>query len=503
MKITSYGNGKAIFTGAEKITGWINQGGNIWAANVTGKIINHVIVNNELKANGRMPKIVNDLNRAQNYYSVTSSSNTSSIICSNLIGSPNLVGANCFVKGEMNSLEKRTITNFNSSTGSITLDTPVKTLDTGDLFFVNNHVNLISTENDWYYNPAKNLLLIYSTTTPINIRAITQEGNAIHLEETSDISIENIEFNGFMNNSIYIENGGGFIIKNNLFKNMYKDVIFGSYKITTVEVSENTFLNITNTSVNISGESGLNLTFNNNYIENVGLLSQLNHLGYAITTSQGTGFVMYKGNASGNVIKNTGYKGISFYGGGTLMNNYIENPCLSGADGGAIYTYEHSRYGSAGTISNNILINTAPFSGTYDWQVFGIMCDQSSQDVVVTKNSISGFYHNIFMNHGARNTYTHNNLYNAFKGSVLLKVLDGYSLVNELNVFNYNNIYNEKTNHDPVKIYNAKNTSISYISLDFNKYFNPLKSSSLYVVVPGSAVYETLNSWQKRSGQDG
>lgn len=192
VTIDSYGTGeKPIMTGIKSITGWTNIGGNIWAHQDDGfsDEITNVFIGGTRALIGRYP--------ASSYRSATGGSN--STLIDSALTNPDGYWDGCELV--IRYYDWATGISRASSYANKTFNFPIYYQDeetgyyysvaNGKQYFIQNHVNCLSVQNTWAYNPTTKTLYIYSTSEPVNVTANFGD-DLFYIEDAKYISIKNI-----------------------------------------------------------------------------------------------------------------------------------------------------------------------------------------------------------------------------------------------------------------------------------------------------------------------
>jgi len=412
ITITSYGSGKAIITGGEKITGWTYTGNNIWRSTVSNKV-HQIFKNGNVLSQARYPKIKDDFTPESNYYQITSTTSNTVFKCSNLIGMPNLIGASIQIQSAAWRFTSCKIKSFNSGSGQITLEkAPTHPIDIGDNFFVINDIDLLDTDGEWFYD--KDKLYIHSTSAPTNIVGNTLDGIGVEIEKSDNITIENLSIRYYTEKGINAEKSNNLRINNNEFLYCYEYGIRTKSSPNTT-VTNNYFKGGMRNGISLN-EWNANTYFSNSMIRNNkifehGMLKQATARNFDIPQTinlHGSGDTMEY-----NDIQKVGYNGVRIYGSNvTVQYNFIKDFCLTAHDGGAIYSQANSFNGTTvdgGVIKNNIIINRDLGDKWFD---IGIYADDRSKNIQILNNTVSLSKDGIYLHNTKNVTLKGNSVYN-------------------------------------------------------------------------------------------
>lgn len=414
VTFTNYGIGEnPIITGSPIFNGWVNSGGNIWSVETVNDVF-QLFKDNVPLTNGRYPFLVNNYANFDNYLVVTSSSSSSVFVCEDLIGHSDLVGATAHVNYNAYRSAARKITAFNSSTGQITIESALPgVINAGDLFYVNNHMNLLNTQNDWYYNSISKKVFIYSSIIPNDISGSTVDANGMDISSSSYINVDGLTIFGFNRNGIEINLSSNIKISNSEIEYCYNIGIVNSGNSLNNVMENNTIIGSNFEGIRTRGN---NATIENNLITEIGMLSNITYANISEVGSGGKGLsILANTSVKNNSLINIGYIGIApGLGESVIQNNYIKNFCLTVHDGAAI----HIGYGGQESATNSSLINNIIDSYIElpkTWQCMGIYLDDNTHDILVQGNTVINALSNIYLHNASNNTVKYNKLYNSKK----------------------------------------------------------------------------------------
>ena len=500
ITLTTYGIGYAIIKGTKELTGWTLEQGNIYVADVpTNWNIYNLLINNIAKPNARIPDISGKYSTNKNYFRVTSKVSSTKFICTDLVGLTNITGATIHIQGKPWALEAKRVIAFNGATGEITIDSP--TLDPfGDIvhFFINNHKSFLSRQNEWHYDSKNQKLYLFSTNLPANISVSLLNEDNVVLDNCSYVTIEKLHILGNNKSGIWIADSDDIIVQNSKIE--YTGVYgINIYESPNCKLLNNEIKGITDTGLSVSSKNSL---IENNHISDIGIAENFSYHGTK-TAYVGGGVITYKTSiVRYNTIEDVGYNGLGIYGINSLAeNNFIKNTCLTAHDGGAIYTHGWSKYPANGTsINNNIIINEVLINEK--WESHGIYCDDDSNDIVVSGNSISGYYHNLFLHNNQRNTFMNNTSYQSLIEGILVRK-DFNGIDSKDNQVKKNEIYLERKMYPPLKVENSIQKNIDLAVFDDNRYYNPISDKSVNLMTTSINKLYDLLSWRTLSKFDG
>ena len=505
ITFSSYGSGeKPIITGFTDVTSWTNLGNNIWESTSpvsTLSTLNMVTINNVNTAMGRWPNA--DAGNG-GYATLESHSGSTSITDNQLMETPyNWTGADIINKVAFYILNRSTITSHTNGTLTFSPATNYSPKD-GWGYFIENSINTLDQQNEWYYNPTTKKISIYSSTQPSSVK-IASVSNLFTVHG-SYITIDGLSFSGSNNNAIYNQTGD--IYRNLIVQD--SDIYFSGengikLKMLYARILDNTITDSQNNGIHFTQQVNTdNLYITNNTITNSGQLAGMN-----INNSDGStlsGIAIANKNYATiqyNTILNSGYNGIGINGSNSIIkNNFIDTFCNILDDGGGIYTYESSNH----LITENIVLNGigqryGAVTTTYN-QAEGIYLDYLTNGHEVSYNTVTSSRIGIFT-HGSNLNVHHNTSYNNRTYQMLeYDNVGGVDAVN--NLINNNILVSKSTAQKSIEIdYPLGNTS-SIGTLDYNYYARPIDDTSTIRVwaIGDSASNYNLAGWQALLGKD-
>ena len=294
-------------------------------------------------------------------------------------------------------------------------------------FFIQNHKNTLKRHGDWYYDKVEELIYLrtdYSVIGDNNIKVPYIRNGAV-LNNTCNIKIEGISFEGYAEAAVTIENSDN--IKLN-------DVLFQLIGINAIVVSETkrfsstgcTFNRISNNAVDISQSDSC--WIEKCSFKNIGHLAGIGSPGNgnynALNLVDNVNVIV-----SENIFDTIGYIPVSVVRSDSnrIFKNIFSNYCLIKQDGGAIYFWNSSC--DYGTINNNIILGVDKQSVSYKEnfeKIHGIYIDDRSSNYEIRQNSIKSNYSGIFIHNSDNIVVQRNNL---FDNQVNLLFVEGGSIV--------------------------------------------------------------------------
>ncbi|MFD1316857.1 right-handed parallel beta-helix repeat-containing protein [Namhaeicola litoreus] len=509
ITISSYGSGEVpIITGARSIGAWVRESGNLWSTSSQNNVY-QVFKNKDVLSNGRYPKIKNDFSTVENYVEVSSKSSNTVFFAKELIGLPNLAGANIQIQSNDWVFSSRKIVDFNSSTGRITIDSaPSTAVDVGDHLFIVNHKNLLSKEGEWSYEENSNKLYLYSSNSPQNIVINDIADDAINIANSNNVTIENISFNFFKGKAIYANSCDNLKVDSNSFNYCYDGAIITKNSFGTI-ITKNNILGSMAYGINVnmwdSANQPSNAIIQYNVIKDVAMLKQATsgdiNIPFAIA-SNGNG-----NNVSFNTMERIGYCGIRLYGSnGLIEKNYIKDFCLISHDGGGIKTGAptYNDITADGTVINRNIVVNRELSDK--WLVGGIYMDDHTKNITITDNTVVDCYWGVYLHNNKNIILDGTKIYdnsNSQNGILLAEDKRGVKggMVN--NVVKNNEVFVLNSSVTSMKVRNGEWDHYNFATYTNNKYFNPYMTECVaFKINSSNGTNMTLNEWKSLTGQD-
>lgn len=543
---------KPVFSGSKPITGWVLHSGNIYRADLpSGNFplgINQLFRNGERLTMGRWPNLDNG---ASGYTFVDNHTAGSSQITDNQLPAVNWNGAIVHIKNIRWSMLDRQVTGTSGT--KLTLNEGLSCLISswgscaGWGYFINNHLNTLDRDGEWYYDTASNRVYLYSdygAPTDIEGSVVLEEAESVRHggimlsdgSATSFVIIDNIEIKNWFNHGIGTPGG--------MNAGIYHDITVRNVTIKDVDaIGVNLSSWLQNPPDGVRGLRGgyhmafvdnvidganhfgitgyfAESTFEGNTIRNIALIENLNKSGMGcgiITgecTENGDGFRirshMVSNSGYGNTLKHNrfekiGYNGVDVFGpDNTLQNNFITLACYSKADCGAVRVFGEDSLSETDVydihIVDNIIVDIpgnvdgcessrAPFG-------MGLYIDNYSRDVEVRGNTVisttvTGILYQRSTGQIVDNTVFNASYLDAFSGHISL----GGS---QTNVSMTGNVMYALGDHAWTLYVNYPSGNIS--TSDNNYFFHPYVDK--HIAYSGSWTRTTFAGWQSLSGKD-
>lgn len=396
--VGSYGSGaKPIITGFTTISSWTSLGGNLYQSNVlavgSSNKVNILTINGVQYGIGRYPHT--------GYLASTAVG--SGFITGTLTGTPDFTGGTLVYRTTNWKLEKNTITSQSGGTlnysGSFTSPPIV-----GWGYFIQNNINCLTNQGDWYYDPSAQKITIYSTSAPSGF-TIQYASTDVGIHCTADsVTINGLTFSGINTNAINNDSHSYLTVNNTTMNFIGVDAVIsgGNHNIfyrDTINNSLSRGINLFGTNV---GTWVIYCTLNN--IAEIAGMASSGNSGYGIIFNSGTNVI-----CQNNTITNVGYVPIFIIGTNYNCNyNYIDTFCNVTDDGGGVYTNQPS----SGIIKGNLILNgigagVGNLSGYLPAE--GLYNDGNASGVEFANNTVAHMAHQGLHMNGGSNINIHDN----------------------------------------------------------------------------------------------
>ncbi len=542
---------KPIFSGSQPITGWTVYSGNIYRADLNSTTfplgINQLFRDGSRLRLGRWPNLDNG---SAGYTFVDSHSAGSNQIMDTQLPAVDWTGAIVHIKNIRWSMLDRQVTGRSGTT--LTLNTGLSCLVsgwgscTGWGYFINNHLNTLDQDGEWYYDAAARRVYLYSNSgSPTNIEgsviqeeAETLRHGGIMLSDgsaTAYVVIDNIAVIDWFNHGIGTPGG--------MNGDIYHDITVRNVTIKDVDavgVNLSSWLerpsngrkglrggyNMVFTDNVIDGANHFGVTgyfaestFEGNTIENIALIANLGKsgMGCGITTGEctenGDGFRIrthipedsgYGNTLTNNHFEKIGYNGVDVFGPGTtLENNFITLACYSKADCGGVRVFGEDNLSSTTVhdihIVNNIIVdipgNVDGCEGSRAPFGMGLYIDNYSRDVEVRGNTVISTTIAGILYQRSTGQMIDNTVFNASYGTEYSGQIDlGGS---ETRVTMTGNALYALGEH-AWTLYAGSLSNLT--ASDYNYFFHPYVNK--HIAYGGSWTRTTFAGWQSTSGKD-
>lgn len=422
LKVGAYGSGAApVMNAASVVSGWIDQGGNIWVADYSGSLnaLNNFFINGVSQQIGRYPN-ANAANGG--YLKIKSSTSPMNLTSDSLTALPDLTGAVAVVRAKIFILNKPVIQSKAGATINFSGTGTGYSLTPGYGFFIQQHRSTLDQQGEWFFDAAAKKIYLYSLSDPNDMvtEAPAYEDN-LRASQVNYFQVSNLHFRNSNNYGMNVEKATGVLIANCVFRNMHNAI--WADQVQQANVNQNNIVGTNNNAIYITG---INYTSNFNIIKNTGLRAGMGN--EKNNQYNAMNIVGADATAANNQIDSTGYIGIRFEGSNLqIKNNVITNFTMTKSDAGGIYSFKGfapAKYGYGNNlVSGNIIHHAYP-------NMYG------SLSTAVNPNYAVGIY---LDNNSHNNTVTDNTVYNV-QGAGFMINIGGREHLVKRNTF-YNNLY--------------------------------------------------------------
>lgn len=421
---SAYGSGDLpVITGYAQVTGWENQGGNIWRAVSPATEVKILVVNNESQPLGRYPNGEwLEYEQGNGSTGLTDNDNTFPAGHWNY-GECVTYSSNWTLDAVRIAAHTGTDLIFSENLAySIT-----NPLSTEQEYFIQNHPNTLDMQGEWANWEGH--VYLYSTTDPNTqdvqvsslVNAFTSSASVLN-----NVTIENLKIFGFNGAGVrlnYYNNGPceNPVIQNCEFEDI-GDMAVNASGVTNLTVRNSTFTDILNNGVYMYYCYGT--TTQGNTMTNIG--TEFGRGGNGNGTYTGIEYINGTSHTvTGNDIKNVGYRGISMAHSANpvITENIVDGACTVKTDGGAIYAWNRTlgEY-TGGEISRNIVNNVHGSERVLEGvphlhsDVYAIYIDDDNMTLTISDNVVMNSATAIFIHNSQDIDMINNTIYNCKRG---------------------------------------------------------------------------------------
>jgi hypothetical protein len=474
-----------ILSGTQPITGWTVYSGHIYVATLTAGAnaglfpngINQLFRDGKRQLLGRWP----NLNAGDGGYATVDAQSDSTHITDSQLPAVNWAGATLHLKVIRWSMVNRNITARSGTT--LTLATgnpeynattcPYTTNCSGWGYFINNSLNTLDQDGEWYYDKTAHKVYYYSLDNP---STHTIEGSVIPANASNNLGAINLGAQaGSPLNYLVVDNfkiigwyKHGIAAPTNLTPNESTYLTLQNNQIFDVDAdginlwtwvfgSANddwrggNYISILNNTISGANHFGIhtpsrNTTIEGNTIRDIALIENLNESGMGCgtdgsegtCTEDGAGLRIYYSADQGlsgygftiryNRFERIGGNGVMNFGHTTtIRNNVFRDTCYAKGDCGAINTFGGNSLASSPvhdiTIDANLILDThGNTDGTHpDFRApfgFGLYIDNYSRAVTSTANTVAGSTSHGILYQRSSGTIQNNTVFNNVTGSM-------------------------------------------------------------------------------------
>lgn len=507
--IGAYGSGnKPIISSLSTLTGWVSKGGGIWESSSNsflGPVVNVVLMNGAEQEMGRYP---NSDASNNGYLNFESHVGKTSITDNELSTATNWKGAQLVLRSRHWVLDRSLITSQSGHKISYSTSSPYEPYENYG-YFIQNSVKTLDKVGEWYYNPSTKKISVYFGSkgpSSFTVQASATSNDLVSSAKYSNVVFDNLSIKGSNNAGFHITDGADIHIQN-------CDILFSG--TTGIVAGGTSNFHIENCTISNSNNNGIDFEYgvNNAVVKNNQILNTATIPGM-LQNGEGAGLAIYTNgdgnNIESNVIRKTGFIGITFYGNNvTIKNNLIDSFCFVKDDGGGIYTHgATTRTVNKKLIGNIIMDGVGAGKGTDNPDkraVTGIYMDANTTDVEIRDNTVTTCFQGILLQSTTRITVKSNTVFNNVRQLAMVGDKDNnpvrYSTISQ-NIF-----FSKSPVQWPLYIMSSADDIKSFGKFDSNYYARPLDDRmTIYTnyVGPKGSVTETfdLDGWKTAYGQD-
>jgi hypothetical protein len=507
IQVGAYGAGPLpVISGSDAVSGWTQQSGNIWRANVAGTV-KYVFVNGELMTLARFPNtgwLRNDqgsgtqiqdseLTQANGYWN----------------------GATAVIRSSNWSFDAVTVSNH--ANGSFSFPNIYFNLSNYEWgYFLCNKLSELDSPGEWYHDAASGHLYLWAPNNvdpnTLSVEAAVREKGVTVFWQRQHVQISDLVFQHQRVCGVRNDGAAYVDITGCTFRELYQGISsYGSNNLYANNRFEDTFA----TGAHLIDN---NSTFENNTMERIAMRAGMGESNW--------GYFGLRLNGTGNVIRSNRLEDIGYIGIGMDQNCLVERNVVRNAtallnDGGGI-AFDHA---DGMIIQDNIVVDiigdlesSAPDFENYELISHGIYFGNTTiRNTIVRRNTVAHCMGSgIHVDHtmvSTGNQITDNVLFN---NQVQLSVSD-YSNYNgpgatpPYHVPSFNGIYTGNTlycmTRDQLcmKQYNVHSPNVvDFGVFNNNRYFNPYNELSIFVHNTNSGTQKryTLEQWRTERTED-
>ena len=523
----AYGTGAApIISGADTVTGWTHDSGNIYKAHVAlSAAPTQLYVDGVFYDIARYP---------QNGYLIatadSSPGDTTSIIDADFnLPSSDVVGATVVTRAVHWFLSSTIASSFDAQSHKLSLSGNVynsQVMRKGFGFFLTNMLWMLDTPGEWYYSTQTGDLYVWTAQGDDPTNHVVEVSNRLYGIECNGknfVTVQNISIQNANNYDVFVYTAPGSIASGITLHNL--NLQGGQMGIYTRDIGNSTFSGntITNTVsdgllVNgvRAGGAGL-VTVSNNTISHAGVVGHSPHQTHASISLYGNMF-----DVSNNQISYSGYGGIVYYTTQiTIRNNRIDHSCLFLDDCGGIHGWDKDNSSLPSVIDGNTISDSIGNSdGTPNNSTFaeGIYLDDLSHGYTVTNNTVTNADYGYYIHSGYNNVLKNNVAYASRQDGLHISedgngtipaeikgvVHDNVIMNNVFETFSSSASGGIAYRYTGSQFRNGQfGDTLGFGTFDYNTYCHPYLPFAITERIVGkSMINYTLADWQKYSGQD-
>lgn len=517
---TAYGTGPLpVISGYQTLSGWENQGGNVWRTVSPSTDVRILVINDESQPLGRYP---ND------EWLEYETGNGRTGLIDNQLSHPagHWNNGQCVVYSSNWTLDAVRIAAHTGTElifGEQLAYSITSPLSTEKEYFIQNHPNTLDLVGEWANWGG--YVYLYSEVDPNSLKVqVTTLGNAFTSSASvlNNVTIENLKIFGFNGSGVrlnYYNNGPceNPVIQNCDFEDI-GDMAVNASGVTNLNVLNNTFTDILNNGIYMY-YCNTTLT-EGNKMTNIGMEYGRGGNGNGTYTGieyiNGTNHTVTK-----NHVVDVGYRCISMAHSDNpvITENVVDGACNIKTDGGAIYAWNRTlgQY-TGGEISRNIVKNVVGSVRVLEGvshhhsDVYAIYIDDDNKTLTIADNVIMNSSTAIFIHNSQDIDMLRNTIYNCVRGIYFRAGGGGgdSSLIGDCDVIGNKILHtadNIETTRDENTLYLRWNRDASpsypipsYNIFEDNYYLTPFTDDN-HIRVTDSYVADSYNltTWQQNN----
>lgn len=544
-----------VLAGSQPIGGWTPFSGRIFVADLTaganaGKFalgINQLFRADTRLPLGRWPNIAGSLDGG---YATIDSAPAANQLVDNELPAQNWTGARVHIKGMRWYLLNREVTGANGT--QLTLNTNADCWGgtcQGWGYFINNHLQTLDQDGEWYYDAATRKVYLYSDqaiTEPIAGSVILADNDrswggillgkdladAISYVTVENFAVQNWYRHGIASPTNWRNRENSYVIlRNNTIRDVDGIGISLATWVFDAQDGQDGWrggnnLQVLNNSIEGANHKGIDTyskasLFADNVIRNIGLIANLGASGMGCGIEAGGGFCTEDGagirikvdkaadagnnnTVRYNRLERIAHNGIDVFGHTNILEyNLIREACYAKGDCGAIRTFGGNDLGSTSvydiTIRNNVIVDTIGNTDGSNQEYrplfgIGLYIDHYSRDVVAVGNTIIGATIDGILYQDSTGTIQNNTLYGNNAGSMFRGQVGLYNGPTVIAQFSGNTLYSIQPQARTLIADNRDRLQAA----DSNYYFQPYLVKQIWA--DGE---KSFAEWQTYSGKDG
>jgi len=415
--IGAYGTGnQPVIEGFQSPATWTLYSGSIYYASLTSQTPPEmVLVDGIQRAKGRWPN-------TSNWMFIDTRVSTTQITDNELPSTPDWTGAELVIRENRWIISRHTITDHDGT--NLYFSTPLMYNPTGFGYFVQNSIQALDAQWEWYYDSATSRLYIHTggeNPGSHTIRASVLNRGIDNSGAYEFITIHDIELRGFNTGTVYSPfndyDPHGFTVQNCKITHSGGDAIYIN-RSSSDTIRNNTISYSNHAAVTLWGNSGSYCTVTDNDISHTGEIPGAAFNFYGTSWANNAYNAIYTNpnytTIANNRVTYTGYIPINYRGTNALVQkNFIDTYCYIKDDGAGIYVFDDESTNKQ--VLFNIILNglgaTEGMNPNSTISAHGIYTDGETANVlfygnIIGKMAKAGYHGNL-----PRNVTIRNNLF--------------------------------------------------------------------------------------------